>query len=243
VDVLNKRFFFALPLAAALVLGACGGDDDDDNGSNDDATQPAGATQPSDATQTSSQPTTSASPTTTSGNGNNDIPDALQDALEGIEDRDYTATYELKTDSGDGEMTIAQKDGKYASSIKLGELELTLIGTGTDNYTCYKIAGSGTCTKGDSPLGDSAFDFRDFAEEVDGSNATYKKVGDQRIDDRDSSCWEVTDTSIASTVVTCIGKNDKVVTLVDGGTGFRMAITDYSSNVQDSAFEPPYPVT
>lgn len=245
---MTKRILLSLGLAATLLLGACGGDDDDDDDSGDTtATTAAGQSATSEGTGTTGEATKPADatkePTTDSGGSGASIPDDLKEVLGDFASAEFTATYELKTSAGDGTNTVVQKGDKYAATMALGGTDVTIIVDGDVSYTCFNVAGAGTCTKGDGGVageGDVP-DLRDFTALAEEASAEYKSIDDREVNGFDSKCWEVTDSASNTAVVMCIAEDEKTVSLVES-EGFTMELKEYSKDVDDSAFEPPYPV-
>lgn len=238
---MTKRVLLSLGLAATLLLGACGGDDDDDDSGDTTATTAAGQSATSEGTGTTGGATKE--PTKDSGGSGASIPDDLKKILGDFESAAFTATYDLKTSAGTGTNTVVQKGDKYAATMGLGGTDVTIIVDGDVSYTCFKIAGTGTCTKtegGAAGEGDVP-DLRDFTALAEDVSAEFKAVDDRKVNGFDSKCWEVTDSASDSTVLMCVAEDEKTVSLVES-EGFTMELKKYSKDVDESAFEPPFPV-
>jgi len=124
-----------------------------------------------------------------------------------------------------------------------------VINDGTTSYLCFKADSEGMCLKGE---GDTAqLDVNEFmnlfsADELalQDPDVQLEKVDGRRVAGIDSDCWRAT--SLQFDGLFCIGKEKPLLTYLEGtveGESAVIELDEYSSNVPDSLFEPPYPVS
>lgn len=230
--------FLSIGLAAALLAAACSGKDDSGGAS---ATTPAGGS--GDATAPAgSSPTKAAGATPTkaadSGGGSDDLPAELKKVSEQMQKLKYSAAYTMTAQGQQTELKMVQDPPKQYAAGSIEGNEFVFIFDGKDSYTCFKVGGTGTCTK--SSTGGNLLDPGEIASDVD-LQATYKKVADRKVNGIDSRCWETSLKSQPGTTTLCVAKSDPVVTLVEGD-GLKMELKTFSKSVDSKLFEPPFPV-
>ncbi len=225
--------------ATALALAACGGGDDDDStggAPTGDAT--ATATRPAEVGST---PGSAPSPTQAGGSGgsaSDDLPEELQRLADQAARLKYTAVYAMEFEGEKTELTIAQDPPRSYTAANIAGSDLILINDGTATITCFKTGTTGFCSKTGTGQ-DELFDPSTIYEEID-TRTDYKKLDSRRIAGIDSNCWETTVANLGKSV-TCFGKNEPVLTLVEG-PGVKMELKEYAKSVDAKLFEPPFPV-
>lgn len=248
---MKLRYFFALTLAGAVVLGACGGDDDDSGGNSNkgDATQ---STNGSDATKASSEPTKAGDATKPAGNATADDAASIFDKLaaEGTA-KTYQASYDMElTASGQtqkGTATLASKPPKLATVVSFAAAQLTLkmsiITDGKDTYTCTDFGAGGSCSK-EAGVDDNltkGFDVQKAIKEARG-NSEIKEIDKRTIAGKSSRCFQTTDKSDGTVTTFCLDEKDSIMTYMEVGGVTKLTATKVSTSVDDKLFELPYPV-
>ena len=249
---LKLRYFFALTLAGALVLGACGGDDDDSgsSGNQDQATQPAGG---SNATKTSSEPTKS------SGDATKPAASATAEDVASVFDKlagngitkTYQATYDMEiTTSGatqKGTAVMASKPPKLATKVTFGGTgfagTFAIITDGKDTYTCTDFGAGGSCSKS-SGVDDAltkGFDVQKAIKEAR-NNSEIKELAKRTIAGKSSRCFETKDKTDGTVTTFCLDEKDSIMTYMEVGGITKLSATNIATSVDDKLFELPYPV-
>lgn len=246
----------AVAALAALALAACGGDDSETG--NGSATQPPvgngtpAATQPGGRTPTGE------------GDGGGSAVEELRARVAQQRQQTVRMRYAMRgTFEGEdvrGSFELAQKPPKVLFRIELEGAPaadllggifagLTVIDDGTDTYLCFKADNEGMCLKGESDSGD--VDVSEFLAlgDVDemvlqDPDVQLEKVDGRKVAGIDSDCWRAVSQQFEG--LFCLGKEKPILTYVEGtveGEQFILELEEYGTNVSDSLFEPPYPVS
>ncbi len=240
---------------AALALAACGGDDGE--GGDGGRTQPGGggtpaATQPADRTPADE------------GDGETNAIEELRARVAEQRQQTVRMRYAMRgTFEGEqvgGSFELAQKPPKVLFRIELEGAPaadvlggifagFTVIDDGTDTYLCFKADNVGMCLKGESDSGD--VDVSEFLAlgDVDemvlqDPDVELEKVDGRKVAGIDSDCWRAASQQFEG--LFCLGKEQPILTYVEGaveGEQFILELEEYGTNVPDSLFEPPYPVS
>lgn len=228
-----------LGVAGAAVFGAaCGGDEEE----APRATEPAGG-----------------EPTRPSGDegGGADLGD-LQDLVGSIEDATFKVTLELSGDAaaelGEGEMVWYQKPPRTRFDIRGtsdgDEFSFSLINTPDASYMCTSIPGAGgACFQSEGDVS-SEMPFTGLTDIVEGLDeeitAGDVEVGgrsERRIAGVDAVCWEVKSPEGDGTFCASKSGVPLLIEVASAEGTFRLEATDFSDDVSDGDFEPPYEVT
>lgn len=251
--MLKLKSLFALTLAGALIFGACGGDDDDSgsNGNKNEAPQGPAA---SDATKAdASQPTKAANePTKAAASPTAEDAGSIFDKLTtDATKKTYMADYDIEmTNQGQvqkGTATIASKPPKQAMKISFsaGDIKgsFSFITDGKDTYTCSDFGIGGTCTKSEG-VDDAltkGIDVQKALKEAR-SNSDIKELDKRTIAGRASRCFEAKDKTDNSVTTFCLDEKDSIMTYAELEGTSKLTATKISNNVDDKAFDLPFPV-
>jgi hypothetical protein len=245
-----------LAMAALLLAAACGGDDDDDD---DDggatATEDSG-----DDTGDDSGDDGGATETDDSGDGGDDdggdAISELEDLAGAGENASGVITYTISSEGTDSSTWTVYTEGDN-SRIDFGDDSGAFISITTPEatYTCTEGGGDGVCYAGEGGIGsnpfeglftaygssDSVFQYLELFTDADVESSSEELAG------VDANCYTASGdfTGDAGTIKWCFAENGLLLLSsydLDSGA-FEMRATEFSEDVPDDAFEPPYDVT
>jgi hypothetical protein len=249
----TKRTWFALLLtivaALSLLVAACGGDDDDggsDTGGNGDNAEPT-ATETTDAGDDGGGD---------DGSGDSDGRSALEKLAASGEQAAGVVTYTIVTEGQPDSTWKVYSDGdKSRFEVVSSDGTFISITTPDASYTCTESGGEGMCFAGEGGIGSNPFaglfDSYGSLESVANSLDLY---GDSNTDSSsesiagvDAQCYSISGnlTGDAGTIKWCFSENGMLLlSSYDLDTGdFEMRATEFSEDVSDGDFEPPYDLT
>lgn len=255
VNPFRARGLFLQVVAAGLIAiaaASCGGgddDDDDDNGDDD-----AETTATADATTPGGNGSTTVTETATPGSAGSPL-DRLREASEG-QPETYLATYQITGGGMDASFTIAAKPPRSLFAIEGtsdGEATNFVIIQDADyNYICSEESGAGQCIQtaasDDSMLaglGDLlSFNATDELVRIAEDEGLELNEADGRtINGQDADCYEFSGAD--GDGIACVGEDsDRLLYLeaTEEGEKFTYELTEYTEDVDDEEFEPPFPV-
>lgn len=238
----------------ALLLLACG----DDDGS--------GASRPGSAREATT-PAEEGTPATTSGGngtpGSGSVARAeLVKRIQGQKGETFYIRYEFETemeqDQARGALVVAQKppklysefsfEGKLAAEDIGGFFGFVVVNDGKSSYLCFKSDVEGQCLKGEGDTATANLESFFSPELIDeivlqDEDADIRTASDRNVGGFDSKCWQVDSTQF--TGLFCLSKEDSILTFIEGeaeGARVTFVLKEFSKQVDDSLFKPPYPV-
>lgn len=233
-------------LVALLAFAACGGGDDDDSGGSNTptATHAGGASNTGGATETSE----ATEPAST-----DDVLDELSSLGEDIQQVTGKVTYQqTDTDGSVTNVTFYSKppNARFESTDENGDTTIYITtpdwtySCSSSEQTCIQLPGTGTDSSGLGVLGavfsPAYIDALVSAAELSGIEVDKSS---DNIAGQDATCFSGTDNG--ETDRFCFSDSGVLLlTQTESSEGtYKMEATDYSSDVPDSDFEPPYPAT
>lgn len=237
----------------ALLLLACGDDGTGAStpGSARDATAPAEEGSPAT--------TSSGNRTPASGSA---VRAELVQRIESQKGETFYIRYEFETeveeDQARGALVIAQKppkmysefsfEGKLAAEDIGGFFGFVVVSDGKNSYLCFKSDVEGQCLKGEGGTAEANMDSFFSPELIDeivlqDEDADIRPASDRNVGGFDSKCWEVDSTQFDG--LFCLSKEGSVLTFIEGeaeGARVTFVLKEFSKQVDDSLFKPPYPV-
>jgi hypothetical protein len=234
--------------ALTLILSACGGDDDDDDG-GDDGGEPT-VTEATDGDNDSGDD---------SGDdgGDGDSLSELEKLAGSGEDVPGVVTYQIKSE-GQADSTwkvYSSGDGKSRIDFESEDGVFVTITTPEASYTCTESAGTGMCFEGEGGEGSNPFAglFGQYGSAdsvtnfLDAYGGTDADTSTEEIAGVDAACYSVSGdlTSDEGTAKWCYSDNGLLLlSSYDYSSGdFEMKAIEYSEDVSDGDFEPPYDIT
>jgi len=242
---------------ALLLAAACGGDDDDDGGDDggatatDDSGDDGGGDDGDDGGATATDDSGD-----DGGDDGGDAISELEDLAGAGDDAEGVITYTFTSEGSEpGTWTVYTQGDN--SRIDFGDDEGAFISITTPeaSYTCTESAGEGFCYEGEGGIGsnpfeglftaygssDSVFQYLELFTDADVDSSSEELAG------VDANCYTASGdfTGDAGTIKWCFADNGLLLLSsyeLDSGT-FEMRATEFSEDVPDDAFEPPYDVT
>ena len=233
-------------IAVALLSTACGGGDDNgDGGDSADATTTT-------ATGTTTEGTSEATATESS-SGGGDAAD-LADIFAGFQTATFNVTYDLQSDSSSEEAMsgtwnwVRDNDNERTRfEVEFDGDKVIMITTPDQSLLCS----DGACFDASGVMGSAMPNIGDmFTQSIDDvqsqtTTATVKKIDGRTIAGVDADCVEFEDTTEGVTGTACYAEGG-IPLLIDSQTAdgnFHLEATSFSTDVSDSDFEAPFPVT
>ncbi|GBD23736.1 hypothetical protein HRbin29_01406 [bacterium HR29] len=240
---------------ALLTLAACGGDDGETG--NGGVTQPGGDGTPAGTTPAGRTPTSER------GDGASAV-EELRARVSEQRERTLRMRYALRGSfEGQeikGSFELAQKPPKLLFRMDLEGAPdsdmlggafagFTVIDDGTDTYLCFKADTQGMCLKGESDTANvdvsELLALGDVSELVlQDPDVKVEEAGSRKVGGIDSDCYRAVSQQFEG--LFCLGKEQPVLTYVEGtveGEQYTLELEEYGTDVPDSLFEPPYPVS
>lgn len=240
----------AMIAALTLVLAACGGDDDDDD-SGDDGGEPT-ATESTDGGDDDSGDDDSGDDDASGGDGRS----ALEELAASGEDATGVVTYTIVTEGQpDSSWKVYSAGDKSRFDVISDDGNIISITTPEASYSCTESGGEGVCFEGEGDTGSNPFAglFTAYGS-IDAVDNYLGLYGDSNVDTSteeiagvDAECYAISGdlTGDEGTIKWCFSENGLLLLSsydLDSGD-FEMKATDFSQDVSDSDFEPPYDVT
>jgi hypothetical protein len=228
-------------VAGLLAFAACGDDDSDVDGG-----EPTATSEPSDGEPT--EPSDGAG-------GDGDAASELQDLAGRALDQELKITYQFAGGGLDGTMTLAWlPPNSWRVDLASADGDFTLINAGEGSFFCTSDGGEGTCLS--IPGGGDALDvpFLGFLTNPDELSSfvvgSFAGVDVERSSDsiagEDVTCYSVAGEVEGEEGSGTFCFNDDGVMLRMQASSpegdFTLEATDFSSDVSEADFEPPYPV-
>lgn len=242
---MSKFRWLAVPvIAVALVSAACGGDED--AGDDGDATETTATT--AATTEATTAATTEATETEAAGGDTTD----LASIFEGFGTATFNVTYDLESDDPDQDMVgdwtwIQDNDGSRTRFEIESEGETVIMITTEDQSI---VCAEGACFDAAGAMGGAIPNIGDVFNEgiedvqADASTATVTQVDGREIAGTDTECVEFEDEAEGVSGLACYADGG-IPLLIESETpegNFRMEATEFSTDVSDEDFEPPFEV-
>jgi hypothetical protein len=249
----------AFAMIALLLAAACGGDDDDDDSGDDNGPTATDQAGDDDDDGGGDEPTeTDQGDGGDDDDGGDDGDDPLADLEEltgEYESVDGTISYAVTTDGEESTWVIYQEGDNSRIDFGEGEDAFISITTPEASYTCFGTGDGASCIEGEGGVGTNPFAglFTSFAsaEAIEAYAALFADIdvetSNEEIAGVDGSCFSASGDfeGDAGTVKWCFSDDGVLLlALYDFESGStEMRVTDYSGDVADGVFEPPYEVT
>jgi len=240
----------ALLASLTLVVAACGGDSDDDEDTDEVATETEDADEGEDEEEGDSTEDAD-------GGEDGDARSSLEKLAASGELASGVVTYSITSEGSKDSTWTVYSDGEN-SRIDFGEGESAFISITTSDASYYCTAlgdGSGSCFEGEGSEGVNPFAGLFTQYGTSEAVIDYLDVyGDAEIDQSteeiagvDANCYATSGdlTGDAGTVEWCYAESGLLLLSsydLDSG-GFEMRATEFSEDIPDDAFEPPYEIT
>jgi hypothetical protein len=227
-----------LVVFSSALVWACG-DDDEDEAERPAATSPAGEIMDAD-----------------------ESPEAREDGGEAADlagrfgEATFKVTYELTVDGDggmdDGTMTWYKKGDNLRididSEIEGEQVTAIIIDRPDQSYFCTKIPGlaeGGTCLEAPGASGEGIGEIVGEVEGVLGDpDVDMVSIGSREIAGEDADCFRVTPPGSEGESEYCVSEDGVPLSINTTAAGVEtsMEAVEFSSDVSDDDFEPPYPV-
>lgn len=242
----------------SLALVACGNDDDSNGDETPSGGDPTATTEPDEGNGDETPTEASGADDEDGddeGNGASGL-DAIREAAGTVEERPISLTYEMEYPGGSASITINSDPPRHSMGVRgdlgEGESQFLTIFDGTDSFLCTQDQGMEQCLRfeGDGETPSPAQQLFLFdPDEILGQIADTEGVDVRKLDNRtiageDAQCFELKDDTNDQTI--CVGTETNIALLIEGtvdGEQMRIEATEVSLEPDESAFEPPYPVT